>query len=96
MPWSNQAPPAGEVLISLTIQLPGAVGCLELDRLPDEIVRPYRVTIGNLFDSAECGRFSSLEGAVRFCNALNQATTGAAFRSIMSNPASFYERPIPG
>jgi hypothetical protein len=69
MPWSDQDPPATDVLLHLIVPCSGGgtPARLEIDKLTDG---QYRVTVGTLFEHQEICRTRDLEALVRQANAM--------------------------
>jgi hypothetical protein len=67
MPWSDQDPPATDVLLQLNVPCSGGgtPARLEIDKLSDG-----RATVGTLFEHQEICRTDDLEGLVRQANAV--------------------------
>jgi hypothetical protein len=69
MPWSDQNPPATDVILHLLVPCSGggSPAKLEIDKLADGL---YRATVGTLFEHQEICRTPDLEALVRQANAM--------------------------
>lgn len=75
MTWTNQEPPATDVLLHTSMHLKDAAAVLEIDRLQSKTLVPqYRLTVGDLFSSAEAARSYSLDALLRQANRLLACT----------------------
>src|SRR6266511_6059682 len=69
MAWTEQDPPATDVLLHLVVPCSGggSPAYLEIDKLPDG---RYRATVGTLFEHQEICRTRDLEAPVRHAHAM--------------------------